>query len=357
MKALMIFILLLPLIPLSGLVKLDGHVVSPPRPKFNWESIRRGETQEAIEKDFARHFGAFNFLVKLDNSLNFAFKETNLNQSHCVAVGNNGVFLSPDEIAQRNVATLDWGKIEVGLVGMSIAIERLQAAGVKVAVLFVPSKLRYYPSAIPERWKSGNPSDEEPEIQKIGEKALDKIRELGLPVLDTRIILGDVLTETSMTPIPKGGRHWNDLTSCRILAKFVYPELKCEITGLEPAKKNEQDVARCLNRFAPFGAPEEVPAFKVPEGYKAASPKKVLFVGSSFMRELESQAIKLGLFEDLHLFYYFKGDYQGENSKPIPEGDAFREFVLSRDLIVIDLFEIQLDLLDHGFSKAVNQTL
>ena len=349
-----ILFLLLPLIPLSKLFPLSGHVVSPPRPVLTFSNVKEGKFQEAVEKDFTRHFGAFNPLVYLDNTLNLSLAETNLNKSTCVVVGRDEVFLSGDEVALRDQTVFDWPAIEAGVQEMADAVTKLKKNGVEVVVLFVPSKLRYYPDFIPSRWRVGDHSP--PKFLAVTDRMLLLMNEKRIPILDTREVIEEVGQATGSLAIPKRGRHWTNLTSCQILGRFERPGFDCLPGKVEPSKKNEQDIYRCLNAFNPLAGPELLPQPQIlGESFKRF--KKALFVGSSFMRELEDQALRQSLFSELNLYYYNKTDYQGEDGRPIPEGQAWREFILSRDLIVIDLYEVQLNLFDHGFSKRVNQEL
>ncbi len=345
-----IIFFLIPLIPMPKTFSLAGVIEDAPRAKFSWHGLATGKYQEQFEKYFSRHFGFYSALVRLDNTLNFALQETNFNSSRCVVIANSDVYFAPDELQMRERRSFDWPKIEEKIRVLALGTKKLKSMGIDVVVLYVPAKINYYEEAIPDRWKIHR---EGPlPYKEVTSKALALMKSLGVPVLNAEELIAEIGKATGRTPYPRRGRHWTQLVSCEVLGKISRPGFTCLPAVEAEGSKAERDQYECINAFLDFKAPERVfrPA---PTVDKVSDGRKALFVGSSFTRELETEARRLDLFADLHDFYYNKTDFVGEKGEAIKVGEAWKDFVRTRNLIVVDFFEPQVDEIGHGFMDQV----
>lgn len=353
-RFLIILFLLIPLIPTSRLFFLRGATTAPEKVPLTLSSVWTGKYQEWVEGHFARHVGFYAPLINLDNMINLAFSETRLNSNGCVVIAHNDVLLSPDEVALFRQRKVDWPAIEKKIQLLSEASQKLKKLGIEMKLVFVPSKLSYFVKELPERWQVETP-EPRPGLAAV-QQAMARLQSLQVPILDVRDILEKIRKETGEIGYPRGGRHLYQLASCEILGMLQKPNFTCFPAVPGVATGNESDIHECLNSFHPFGQREKL-SKPGPVQTERKAPRKVLLVGSSFMRELETEARRLKLYEDLHIFYYNKSHENGVSSKPVKIDDEWRNLIKSRDLIVVDFFEPQLDTLGHGFAEQVLREL
>jgi len=351
MRAKIIIFLMLPLLPMAGFFKLHGAVEDPPRPRFSLRAAASGALQDAIEKDFAVHFGFYRLLVKVDNTLNYFLRETNLNANHCVVIAKDDVLLAPDELLFRERQEFDLKTIDKKIDDLAAASRKLKSLGVDFKLVLVPSKVNYYPDKIPGRWTL-HPEEPTPS-RALWSHIIQKLKTTDLEWIDSGEVMGSVAKTTGALAYPHRGRHWNQLTSCEMLGHFA--GFTCSAREAGPASDDEQDLFSCLNAFFPGLAREQL--YRAAQSFAppAVKPQRVLFIGSSFMRELETEARRLNLFRDLHLFYYNRTDYVGEEGHDLQIDERWKEFLRSRDLIVMDLFEPLTDSIGFGFPEQVER--
>ena len=348
-RAFFILLLLLPLIPLANFFTLGGVAQPPPHVPLTFATVASGSWQTWFEANFARHFGAFRPLVRLDAAFEQLIGESKFNSGFCALRGRNDVLIPSDEIEFMHRTDFDEDAITAHVESLAQALEKFKKLGIATHVFFIPTKLSNFEDPVPPRYRIDRPGTPAAS-EAVVERTLAKMRARNIPFTDVRGIIKRVIDETHRPAFPAGGRHFTDFTSCQLLGALQPKPVTCPVGDERPARGAEDDLRRCFNEVN-WRGPERVidtNLFEMPSTYR-----RVLFVGSSFMRELENESRRLHVFEDLHLFYYNENDYVGDWTAPIPKGESWRQFVKSRDLVVIDVFAGQVEKLGYGFTEHV----
>jgi hypothetical protein len=349
--------------------KLDGVSFASTEPKFSLTSIWRGEFQDKADKWYAARVGFRSYFVKLDCSLTYWLFGETPRQSR-VTVGQSGTLFVDEDVAFFNAVQLpSKGELVDDVRTLSSLQDKLARKNKLLLLVTLPSKTslmaEHFPSWI-ERSSRGETGNSLYRFFAL------ELANAGVNHVDGRALLQHEAERRNIAMFEPYARHYNTLGAC-LVTKAVHEK----ITKLrkEPGVSIEcEDVSRAtvttahadfdLYKLMNIWDPRSVKFDALQYGYKILPPRagapSALLVGTSFSWSLMEHATRNGAFSETHMLYYNATHAVAGKGilGPIePKSSAWREIVLSRDIIVIESPEGFWDNIGSGFAKQLNEIL
>ncbi|NML66854.1 hypothetical protein HHL22_16740 [Hymenobacter sp. RP-2-7] len=200
---LLFLLLLLPAIqaywPLVPMGALGGVTAEAAAPQFNWEALKTGRLQPALETYTTDHLGFRPWLVRLYNQL--VFSGFSITRSPDVLLGKNGVLFMPTYIQAylgKDVMTADDVRYQV--IRIKMLQHDLAQHGINFLFVLAPSKARFEPENLPPH---------SPPTTSKYDLFTRQAEASHLPLLDC-VKLFAAWKRTKPYPLyPRGGTHWS----------------------------------------------------------------------------------------------------------------------------------------------------
>lgn len=340
--------------PLFIQTPLNGVTESVKRPAISMADVRSERFQRDFTKWFDQNYGARPTASRLDNSLDvYVFRETRTDQP--LKVGRNGVLFINDHINHYNRPENNVAGIEAFARKTRRAQDLLAEQGKFLIVVLIPSKVRFYPEAIPPEQVMRRPSPR-PADKTVSDVAAAFARH-GATMIDGLDVL-----ERSVPPLERAavyslnGRHMNAPATCQLLeAAFAVarprlqgvtiPHLDCNYV-LSPGTAlfvEELDLFRLLNVW---GAMPTEPLPRMPPVAETVAESlrvDTLIAGSSFAWKEIEEAERNHTLGRTHLFFYNKTvvPRDGEPPHPVPprQDEAWKKLVFGKKLFLLPTIE------------------
>jgi len=363
-----LFILLLALLVLPAVqhrfkffrvAPLDGDFVLNQRPAFTWNTWMDGAFQAGLDSYLEDHIGFRNFFVRLNNQIEFSlFFKAN---AEGVVVGKNRVLFEYDYIrAYMGGDFIGKETLNKKLGRMKFLQEYLKEKfNINFLFILEPSKARFYPEYIPDRYLKDGLSVSNYEF------IAQKVKEAGINHIDLNKYFTRLKDTTSHLLYPRYGIHWSEYSMSFIsdtlvktienLQDIELPAYQIEIMSYgDSLSDSDYDVGKTMNLLWQLPHPEMAyPRFTFEPG-KAANKPMVLAVADSYYWNFFNTRIPKNLFAN-EAFWYFNAKvypdfYFGE--KWVNQLDIKSE-IEKQDIVLLSVTERFLYKFDWGFIDQV----
>jgi hypothetical protein len=335
--------------PLNGAFNLAGK---PQITKVNWKS---GEFQEHVEKYLKDHSGFRNFLVRIQNQVDFSlFRQANAEGAE---IGKNKQLFEYDYI--RSWLAIDYpgdSFIEKKLQRTKYVQEYLKREkGIDLIVVFEPGKASFYPEYLPWKYvqKKDSPSTYDRYLKKAGEMNIDFI--------DLHQYFMRLKPNSEFPLFPRYGTHWSvygmrfaadsllRLIECR--RKITLTKVKADSLEFSTKSRDtDDDVLKTMNLLFPLkGEKLAYPVFSFDTAHPGDKPM-VLVVADSYYWNIFNTRIPRYLFANEAFWYFNTLVYPDNYYKPVYTRDLdFRQEVEKQDVIFVMITERFLHKFDWSF--------
>jgi hypothetical protein len=334
--------------PLKGDVNLAKDTV------FTWKTWGNESYQKKKENYLNENFGFREIFVRLHNQLYFSLFNTAF--ANGVIVGKQNYLYEINYINALTGKDLVSDEVIKSKVDSFVFVKNtLDRLGVKFLVVFAPSKGRFYPEFIPEKF--GKPSS-----ATNYSKYKEQIEKSGLDFIDFNKWFCDMKNTAQYPLFPKTGIHWSEYgvaLATDSLVGFIentyhvdLPGRKLDQLNLGYSGGNDRDIEEGANLLFGIDVPQMAyPTFKYWE--KRESDYSVLTIGDSFYWQIFGNEAAAHFFKEPEFYYYFEVAYYHK----IPEKDLqnvnIAEEIKKQKLVIFLITEANLPKLDWGFSKRV----
>jgi hypothetical protein len=325
--------------PLKGAFKLAE------KPQFNKVDWKSGEFQENVERYLKDHSGFRNFLVRVENQLDFSlFKQAN---AEGVIIGKNKQLYEYDYI--RSWLGIDYpgdSFIEKKLQRTKYVQDYLKREkGIDLVVVFEPGKASFYPEYIPSKYsdKKTGPS--------TYERYRQKATELGIDFIDYQQYFMQLKLVTKYPLFPKYGTHWSEY-GIHIVADSMLHLIECKrkIVLTKVSEKSfetstiprstDDDELRTMNLLFPLkGEMLAYPSYTFDTAHPGDKPM-VLVVADSYYFNIFNTGIPKYIFANETFWFYNSLIYPDYYSKPAFTKDLdLRREIEKQDVIFLMVTE------------------
>ncbi len=338
---------------------LDGDFVLNQKPSFTWESWMDGKFQTGFDSYLEDHIGFRNFFVRLNNQIGFSlFHKANADG---VVVGKDRMLFEYDYIRAYT------GGDFIGQETINKKMRRLKFLQghlkdkFDIDLLFIlePSKARFYPEYIPDRYLK--------DVLSISnyEYIAQLANELNIRHIDLNKYFRQFKDTSTYLLYPKYGIHWSEYSIPIIadtLINYIENIRNVELPGYEVEKfiigdslaDCDYDVGKTMNLLWQLPHPVmPYPVYAFEENNSGSRPM-VLAVADSYYWNFYNTRIPKHLFAN-EAFWYFNAKvypdfYFGE--KWVEQLDIKTE-IEKQDIILLSVTERFLYKFDWGFIDQV----
>jgi hypothetical protein len=343
--------------PLHGAYE---NIDKPELKWFTWKSWFNEKFQTNFNKSIEANFGFRNFLIRLNNQIDYSFfKKSNAKN---VVVGLSDCLYEEGYI-------LDYtGKNFAGADSLDRVLKRTKELqdflkknkNIDLIIVFEPGKASYFPEFIPNRYKPKNKSISNYEYLS------NKCKLLNINHLDLNAWF-KTLKDTSQFPLfPKYGVHWSTYgmyLATDTLLKFIEKTRNIDIVNFHIKKINatnkikdaDFDIEQTLNLL--FQLPHETMAYPeiVFDDSLGKLKPNVLTIADSYYWSIFNSKIPDKVFNK-HEFWYYNTtiypDIWGENAKYV-DHTKDKENIEKYDIILLMTTELNTSKPFFGFIENV----
>jgi hypothetical protein len=346
---LLLLILLMPAVQMGfGIFRekpLQGAFNLAEKPTFTKEKWYGGQYQEGVEKYLKDHSGFRNFLVRLQNQLDYSlFSEAN---AEGVVVGKNRQLFEYDYI--RSWLAIDYpgdSFLEKKLLRTRWVQDYLKREkGIDLVVVFEPGKASFFPEDIPDKYqkmKSG---------ASTYERYVEKAKETGVDYIDLQQYFLQLKPGSEYPLFPATGTHWS-VYGMRFAAdsmlNFIDNRLGIHLgearVGNMPISSKpldtDDDVIKTMNLLFQ-GSSEKLayPRYSFDTINQGDKPM-VLVVADSYYWNIYNTRIPLHLFANEAFWYFNSLVYPDNYNQPLYTRELnFKEEIEKQDIIFLMVTE------------------
>jgi len=347
--AILIILLVLPAVQMSLRLfpekPLEGAFTLAEKPSFTREKWNSGEFQEQAENYLKDHSGFRNFLVRLQNQLDFSL----FRQVHAegVVVGKNKQLFEYDYI--RSWLAIDFpgdSFLEKKLRRTKFVQEYLKREkGIDLIVVFEPGKASFYPEYLPSEFT------EKKTCPSTYQRYLEKARGLDVDFIDLHQYFLQ-LKDTSEYPLfPRYGTHWSVYGMWFAADSLLYwmeGRLNFPLTSVRgdstttstKPRDTDDDVLKTMNLLFPLkGEKLAYPVFSFDTAHPAEKPW-VLAVADSYYWNIFNTQIPKYVFANEAFWYFNSLVYPDHYLKPTYTKDLdFKKEVEKNQVIFLMVTE------------------
>ncbi len=334
--------------------KLDGAFHAHGNPKFFVKELLSGDFQKSYEAFINDNFGFRNVFVRLHNQIEYsAFGKSTAED---VVVGKDGYLYEEKYItALQGKDFIGEEKINSIISKVKFLQDTLQKLNINLIPVFAPSKARFFPEYIPDRYKIDK------NAQTNYDYFIKACKQKNVEFID----FNDYFIkskDTAKYPLyPQCGTHWSVysfVNAADSLKRYIEKKRNIELnkivyTGLEISDSLHDpdcDMGKALNLFSP---PEHYPMayqkYYFEKNPKKARPK-VLTIADSYYYGIFMTRIPKFIFSYGGFWYYYKHVFPKVNgeTRDIKDIDVYSE-ILNQDVIFIMNTECNLNYFSSGF--------
>lgn len=301
--------------PLNGAFKLAE------KPLFNMMNWKSGEFQENSERYLKDNSGFRNFLVRLQNQVDYSlFRQAN---AEGAVVGKNKQLYEYDYI--RSWLAIDYpgdSFIEKKLQRTKYVQDYLKREkGIDLVVVLEPGKASFYPEYIPSMYTD----------QKTGPSTYElyrqKATELGIDFIDLQQYFLKLKSGSEFPLFPRYGTHWSVYGmhfAADSLLRLIESRRKITLTGVrvnstETSRKprdTDDDVLKTMNLLFPLkGEKLAYPQYSIDTAHPGDKPM-VLVVADSYYWNIFNTRIPKYVFANQAFWYFNTAVYPENYIKP-----------------------------------------
>ena len=357
-----------PFVPRGKLHGVQAYVDFPALSMATWLN---GKFQQQLNDWFEQNMGFRNYLVRIENQINFSlFNYLSTKSMHKIVLGENGYLFEKSDIDYWNGSELSDEKVEeirVLVEKIKMLQTKLKERDITFFVLFSPSKAMIYPEFISQKYIHP--------LKPHRKTQFDIIR----PMLkDAQVNYFDSIEyfreqkKTSRYPFyPLGGGHWNYYGACVInqeliryiekLSNKTLNKLTCEpVTTDLTAFGSDADLIRLLNIIDEdaFTGPIPYPTINSHPINNAHKPN-ILIVGTSFVWTLLSTMDDQNIYNSREFFYYFatRYNYSEMTAQAIDTKRLDWTAVFGHDVIILEVPPLETKSVGYTFIEKALEAL
>ena len=344
------------LLPLVGMVvrgpwdvRLWGVELPPLLGTPSFASWWTERLQPQFQLWFEARIGLRAAMVRTDNTLqNFVFGDAK--PGSYVVVGEQGMPFAGDDVRYLGTPRRDLpiitARVEALTALLASVHRKLAARGKALVVVISPSKSTIYPEYVPRRWRVPGPA-ERSDLAEYEALRAGLVRS-GVPFGDGHAIFASAPVEERELLFAWGGRHWTSVGACRVLRGAlasgpVTPTCEWRMMPADRSRHGDFDLLCLENLWGTDVGLTTVPIAGEPAPVRDPSVvrPRLLLAGTSFMWML-ADLLRPLVDKPVALFYnntFFDLTAGRRLSTADPKAADWAEYVLERDLYVIDLLE------------------
>lgn len=331
-----------------GMVKtepLEGFVPKAKIPQLTLKSYTSNEYQKQLESYVGEHFGFREPVIRLYNQyLWTCYKKT---YCHFIMPGKNGyLFYSEAVNDYYGLETLKMFKTydqarerarkNVRMMNKLRAV--LQDYGIEFLCFMAPNKTQLYPEYLPLH------KTIPPDAINTADYYDSLMNAIGFPHVEMTRWYQQMKDTATFQLIPKRDSHWRYAAAYGYDSLFSYmnslndfgiPDIK--VLGMTPLdttyRENDEKTLNLIFKI-PNDAPKYKPEVSVECGEGCRKPK-VLFVGDSFVWDLETYLPWKEILEDVEIWFYNENAFVGFEKEKHPINEINRlQSILRADYVV-----------------------
>ena len=324
---------------------LEGFVKKTEMPVLTLESYRSGQYQSKLESHIGEIFGFRETVIRVYNQyLWWCYRKT---YCHFIAPGKQGYLFYSEAVRDyygvesiKMYKTYDrareWARQNVRMMNKLRYV--LHDYGVEFLCFMAPNKAEIYPEYLPPRKPA--PAD------AINTAAYydSLMTAIGFPHVEMTRWFQQIKDTATFQLIPKHDTHWRHAAAYGFDSLFSYmnslngfgiPDIKVHAMRQLDTMYPEND-EKTLNLIFPIGhdSPKYRPEVTV-ECSEGCRKPKVLFVGDSFIWDLETYLPWKEILQDVEIWFYNENAFVGfgKEKHPVTEINRLRS-ILNADYVV-----------------------
>lgn len=338
----------LDIIPLKGDVELEKDTL------FSWKSWADESYQKHKEEYLNENFGFRELFVRYHNQIYFSFLNTAC--ANDVIIGKENYLFENTYIAAltgKDILSDDVFKSKID--SLVLVKQALKKMGVEFLFVFAPSKSRYYPEYIPDKF--GTPS-----AKSNYSRYKEAIPNAGIDFIDFNKWFCDMKGKAKFPLFSKTGIHWSEYgvaLATDSLASFIkktyhanLPSRKLDSLRLGYRGGNDRDIEDGANLLFDM----DVPLMAYPHYQYSDKPESefsVLTVGDSFYWQIFANDAAAHYFKNPVFYYYFKVAFYHNSPDTDIKNVQIAKEVKSKNLVIFLCMDANLPKFDWGFSKRL----
>jgi hypothetical protein len=322
---------------------------------FTLQNWIEGDFQKKKDKYLEQQFKERNFIVRLNNQINFlAFKKVSTRD---VVVGKNNYLFQGNYFNAMNGADLIPVNITKERIRkLAVLKDSLFKRGIYLDFVIAPSKSRYYKEYAPKEWLQENGG-----VTNYS-TVLSECKKQSIEIFDVNDWFLKIKPTQKYQLFPKTGIHWSNYGSVlftdslvnRIKKGVNLPIPELDIINVKLSSQLaplDHDLGAAINLL------DSIPVDAMPYPqyvwYNDSTKIKVkaLFIADSYLWNIYYQGLTVNIFSDITYNYYNTTMYNDKSATPIGtfSRDKCRETILSHKTIIILLSEPNLQDMGWGF--------
>lgn len=341
--------------PLVGAVYANHDTI------FSLENWWEGDFQRKKEAYLEQQFKQRNFLIRLNNQINFlAFKKLSAKD---IYVGNKNFLFQGNYIkAYMGSNFLGEDIIQEKVRKLKMVQDTLNKLGIYLELSIAPSKVRYYPELVSDEWRlKENPINNYKFIRK------ECIKQ-GVRLFDVNEWFVQMKPKHKYPLFPKTGVHWNNYGSVLYTDSLVKRvKYYSDISLPRPAILSVNTSTKLTDVDNDLGAVvnllDSIPVDSMPYPTytwivdTTKTKVNAMFVADSYLWNVYYQGLTVNIFSDISYYYYNKTIYNDKS--PFPTGTVdnkkIKEEIEKNKVVVLLIAEPNLEDLGWGFIEWAYQ--
>ncbi|MBU2650517.1 MAG: hypothetical protein KKA81_06255 [Bacteroidetes bacterium] len=362
-----LFLLIIILLVLPGLQKelfhipersLKGAVVNSEKPEFSFSGWWSGDYQDKYDKYLEDHIGFRNFLVRLNNQIDYSlFNQIN---AQGVTVGKEGYLYELNYI--RGYLGMDFLGQEIldeKIKQIEFTSQWLKEQGTVLICAFAPGKGRFYPEYFPSPYDTIHPAG----YTNYGYYT-EKLSTDSVEIIDFNALFLNWKDTSKYILYPRYGIHWSTYgvgLAIDTLIRRIESLLNKDITDFDwqevvitdDLRYDDYDIADGMNLLCKLPCDEMAyPRFRYNEEGKYKP--KILVIADSFFWQILGQGHAKRVFSGCDFWYYYSQAFHLEDGvPPVLDKAHLPEKLKEYDVVMTLYTEANLPKMANGFYEDV----
>lgn len=321
--------------------KLGGTDTAVEYPKFDSNNWLSANYQNEIDAYSKRNFGFRNFLVRLDNQVNYwLFGEIRVNN---VLMGKEGYLFETAYLhAYNGTDFLDAKRAKEQVGKLKAVQDTLQQLGTKVLLVFAPSKGSFYPEHFPDNFQRERKTTN----YEYYLAALEKTK---LPYIDFNAWFREIKDTIAYPLFPKTGIHWSEYGSALAADSLIHflqkkynlplPNMEWErVTYTNKLRGTDWDIEKAMNLL--YWLPNDSMAYPKINFTSKTKDLKLIAIGDSFYWNWYGLNLPQKVF-GTHEYWYYNKEVHPRKGKTFfdPKDYDWRKKLPEQDVIILIVTE------------------
>jgi len=301
---------------------LMGVAPDPPAPRWDWSSLRHGETLRAVDAWYTAHVGMRNRWVRLDNQINYSvFSEIAYRGVGTEIVAGPHDWLFERVYLRDSVQPADQSEAELSAFTRQIRSvqDKLGRRGIPFLYVVAPNKAEVYPEEAPAAYFNGRRPDD---VITAYERARPLLEAAGVDFYDGPELYDQWKREGRPYLFARSGTHWSYDSAVRVLQavrenlnprmRRPIPELTVLSRRLGPPQRSDRDLLNVVNllRERRYEGRLPDPILKHQTAIASEDLPRILWVHDSFGYTLIDLLYAANAVQPSESLFYFKTCYR-----------------------------------------------